>query len=64
MGTLICSIGWYYFPKYGGVYWFKGPVRTVDEPDDVTSSDHPSSEPESEDKKGKDKASDQVVLAE
>ncbi|EJC97506.1 amino acid transporter [Fomitiporia mediterranea MF3/22] len=26
---MLFSILYYYFPKYGGVYWFKGPVRTV-----------------------------------
>ncbi|KAH6912903.1 APC amino acid permease [Coprinopsis sp. MPI-PUGE-AT-0042] len=28
-GVLILSLIWYYFPVYGGVNWFKGPVRTV-----------------------------------
>ena len=27
--AIIGSLIWYYFPKYGGVYWFKGPMRTV-----------------------------------
>lgn len=29
-GILILSVIYFYFPKYGGVYWFKGPVTTVD----------------------------------
>ncbi|KAJ3480908.1 hypothetical protein NLI96_g8016 [Meripilus lineatus] len=29
-GTLILSLVYFYFPKYGGVYWFKGPVPTLD----------------------------------
>ncbi|GBE87110.1 Uncharacterized amino-acid permease [Sparassis crispa] len=29
-GTLILSLVWYYFPKYGGVHWFTGPVPTID----------------------------------
>lgn len=29
-GVLILSLMWYYFPVYGGVHWFKGPVPTVD----------------------------------
>jgi hypothetical protein len=29
-GILIFSLVYYYFPKYGGVYWFKGPVTTID----------------------------------
>ena len=24
------SIIWYYFPVYGGVHWFKGPIATVE----------------------------------
>ena len=26
---LLCLI-YYYFPKYGGMYWFKGPIASVD----------------------------------
>ncbi|EGO02856.1 hypothetical protein SERLA73DRAFT_165793 [Serpula lacrymans var. lacrymans S7.3] len=29
-GTLILSLAWYYFPVYGGVHWFTGPVANVD----------------------------------
>ncbi|KAH8115111.1 amino acid transporter [Phellopilus nigrolimitatus] len=29
--VMIFSLIYYYFPKYGGVYWFKGPIRTVEE---------------------------------
>jgi hypothetical protein len=29
-GVLALSILWYYLPKYGGVHWFTGPVRTID----------------------------------
>jgi hypothetical protein len=28
-GVLLLSVVWYYFPKYGGVYWFTGPVTNV-----------------------------------
>jgi hypothetical protein len=28
--VLILSLVWYYFPVYGGVHWFEGPVPTVD----------------------------------
>jgi hypothetical protein len=28
-GALILSLIWYYFPVYGGVHWFEGPVPTV-----------------------------------
>ena len=29
-GVLILSLVWFYIPVYGGVHWFKGPVRTVE----------------------------------
>jgi len=29
-GVMILSLVYYYFPKYGGVYWFKGPVPNVE----------------------------------
>jgi hypothetical protein len=28
--VLIFSLVWYYFPVYGGVHWFKGPVSNVE----------------------------------
>ena len=28
-GTAFLSLVWYYFPKYGGVHWFRGPVNNV-----------------------------------
>ncbi|KAJ3561123.1 hypothetical protein NP233_g10390 [Leucocoprinus birnbaumii] len=29
-GIMILSLGWYYFPKYGGVHWFKGPIPNIE----------------------------------
>lgn len=29
-GVMILSLVYYYFPKYGGVYWFTGPIATID----------------------------------
>ncbi|KAI0321890.1 amino acid transporter [Amylostereum chailletii] len=29
-GVLVLSVAWYYFPRYGGVHWFTGPVPTVE----------------------------------
>jgi len=29
-GILVLSLVWYYFPVYGGVHWFEGPVPNVD----------------------------------
>ena len=28
-GILFLSVVWYYFPVYGGVHWFTGPVPNV-----------------------------------
>ncbi|TFK80803.1 APC amino acid permease [Polyporus arcularius HHB13444] len=30
-GVLLLSVLWYYFPKYGGVHWFTGPISTIDQ---------------------------------
>ena len=30
-GIMLFSVIYYYFPKYGGVNWFRGPVRTVED---------------------------------
>lgn len=30
-GWLLLCVAYYYFPKYGGVYWFKGPVANIGE---------------------------------
>ncbi|KDQ54538.1 hypothetical protein JAAARDRAFT_135209 [Jaapia argillacea MUCL 33604] len=29
-GVMILSLAWYYFPVYGGVHWFTGPIPTVE----------------------------------
>ncbi|KXN84172.1 GABA-specific permease [Leucoagaricus sp. SymC.cos] len=31
-GVMGFSLLWYYFPKYGGVHWFTGPVRNISPP--------------------------------
>ena len=37
-GVLLLSLAWYYFPVYGGVYWFTGPVPNIDrEPKEAES---------------------------
>ncbi|KAJ7604303.1 amino acid/polyamine transporter I [Mycena polygramma] len=28
-GTIVLSLGYYFFPKYGGRHWFTGPVGTI-----------------------------------
>ncbi|KAI0717739.1 APC amino acid permease [Cerioporus squamosus] len=30
-GVMLLSVVWYYFPKYGGVHWFTGPIPTIDQ---------------------------------
>ncbi|KAF8797704.1 amino acid transporter [Phlegmacium glaucopus] len=29
-GVMLLSLIWYYFPKYGGVHWFTGPISNLD----------------------------------
>jgi len=29
-GTLFLCLAYYYFPRYGGVHWFQGPIRNID----------------------------------
>ncbi|KAF9006941.1 amino acid transporter [Cyathus striatus] len=29
-GIMVLSVAWYYFPKYGGVHWFTGPIPNID----------------------------------
>lgn len=35
-GVMILSLAWYYFPKYGGVHWFTGPVSNLASTSDDT----------------------------
>ncbi|KAF9529047.1 amino acid/polyamine transporter I [Crepidotus variabilis] len=42
-GVMILSLMWYYFPRYGGVHWFVGPVKTIDIPVEVVDSERSSS---------------------
>ncbi|KDQ54536.1 hypothetical protein JAAARDRAFT_196453 [Jaapia argillacea MUCL 33604] len=38
-GVMILSLIWYYFPVYGGVHWFTGPVPTVEDDGASASTD-------------------------
>ena len=29
------SLLWYYFPVYGGVHWFNGPIRNISDEDET-----------------------------
>jgi hypothetical protein len=37
-GILFLSVLWYYFPVYGGVHWFTGPVANVGKVSEDASS--------------------------
>ena len=34
-GVLILSLVWYYFPVYGGVHWFTGPISNIEKEKDA-----------------------------
>lgn len=38
-GVMTLSLIWYYFPIYGGVHWFTGPIKNIafPAPDNVES---------------------------
>jgi hypothetical protein len=38
------SVVWYYFPVYGGVHWFTGPVPNVERLNEETASSRASVE--------------------
>ncbi|CEL55191.1 GABA-specific permease OS=Saccharomyces cerevisiae (strain ATCC 204508 / S288c) GN=UGA4 PE=1 SV=1 [Rhizoctonia solani AG-1 IB] len=37
-GVMVGSVVWYYFPKYGGIHWFEGPVSTIEVADGASSA--------------------------
>ncbi|KAI0264622.1 APC amino acid permease [Gloeopeniophorella convolvens] len=39
-GVLVLSLIYFYFPKYGGIYWFTGPVSTLEDSDSFRSDVH------------------------
>ncbi|KAG6861937.1 hypothetical protein C0995_009887 [Termitomyces sp. Mi166 len=39
-GTLLLATIYYFFPVYGGRYWFKGPVQTIEDIDAVSQDTH------------------------
>ncbi|THV04571.1 amino acid transporter [Dendrothele bispora CBS 962.96] len=39
-GTILLSLGYYFFPKYGGMYWFTGPVHTIKDVKEEQEIDH------------------------
>ncbi|KAH9834444.1 APC amino acid permease [Rhodofomes roseus] len=47
-GVLILSLVWYYFPVYGGVHWFTGPVSTIER----TAANSPRQSQDTLEKKG------------
>jgi hypothetical protein len=49
-GIMFLSILWYYFPKYGGVHWFKGPISNIDTAIDHSDASVTRSNEETDDK--------------
>lgn len=50
--VFIFSLAWYYFPKYGGVYWFTGPKSNIeDDMMESTTTQSSSSDSHSDNKK-------------
>ncbi len=41
------SLIWYYFPKYGGVHWFTGPIPTIEKLNTGSLSERPSTSADS-----------------
>ena len=33
--VFMVSLLWYYFPVYGGVHWFNGPIRNINDEDET-----------------------------
>lgn len=46
-GVLVLSLIWYYFPKYGGVHWFTGPIPTIEKLNTGSLSERPSTSADS-----------------
>jgi len=63
VGCIILSLAWYYFPVIGGVHWFRGPVRNVQEVTQNSTTQGSNSVDAMDDTKNfkKDRASDEVV---
>ena len=40
-GVMLLAMMWYYFPVYGGVHWFRGPMFTVEEEPGLVWHDGP-----------------------
>lgn len=48
-GTVSLSLVYFYFPKYGGVYWFQGPVANIAQDEDMGSKEGDTYGPEEKD---------------
>ena len=38
-GVMFLAVAWYYFPVYGGVHWFRGPMFTVEDKSESMGND-------------------------
>ncbi len=48
-GTVSLSLVYFYFPKYGGVHWFRGPIANIAKDEDLGSKGGDSYGPEEKD---------------
>ncbi|KAF8168438.1 APC amino acid permease [Crassisporium funariophilum] len=60
-GVMLLSLVWYYFPKYGGVHWFTGPVANIGSISSLERTDTSKSSDEGEKKDMSHVESTQVV---
>ena len=52
-GTILLSTIYYFFPKYGGIYWFHGPVVTLSDGDhSLTEVDEVTMDPKKDNTSG------------
>lgn len=55
-GIMFLSLLWYYFPKYGGVHWFKGPISNIELGGDTSSDSARPSETDTDEKHSDEKS--------
>ena len=60
-GVMILSLVWYYFPVYGGVHWFTGPIPTIDKAGSTTAESGRPSTSDSLEKKNQASVGQQEV---
>ena len=61
-GVMVLSIIYYYFPVYGGVHWFKGPIRTVEDQEGLDNVSQRDSVADSEEKADLKRANEKEII--